>query len=653
MCGIAAFSLKPGLKKAQLDMAFLRIKTLGILNEERGEHSSGLFINGKIYKGYTDAPNKIYTKLFRDLISSNSFDVEELDSYKSTVSLVHTRKATYGNHTEENCHPFEIESIRGKNDNLYCVHNGSIENIWNLCTNHGVNHSNIHLDSKGLYTLIDKVGLSILNEYRGGAALIWNKKSESNAIYAYHGAYREKIDDKEIYEERPLYYMYTEEGLFLSSLAKHLTAISDYKYQKPEELPFNVVYKIQDGEFVEDFHHEVDRSTANLKTVSYSVSNCKTSTFYSRNADNSFNNSTRYEAPKKYYKPWQETLPLKSQQDFGIQTVFYQNGRYWYNDKNQKIPCDGQMFIKNRGVISIATDIAASSYWFFNGVMLNTEKDFEIVTGLIKTGKLSLFSANANFAFFLSKYSRYPVCNLENQGSTLSDCYRCAWYINTKRNTISFTPKFSGRHYIIKDGFLIEIKSSNKEDKKTIIDAKENTLLPTVRSNFDKLFFSEVEMMKAISNAEMQAITRFVKEECAKDAPLLQYDNNEVDYAVMSYLRTALSQKITIREVLNDTYNVLDRLLIYFEEDDSILKYEIEQENMENVKTVLVDVLSTIDDFEEQADELQAITDSDFAQEVAECIYRRVGEFKKSLTEVLVSNNCNDVVKMLNKKIIV
>jgi glucosamine 6-phosphate synthetase-like amidotransferase/phosphosugar isomerase protein len=106
MCGLLGH-LGNKTNKVNLD----KFNILGILNEERGEHSCGVTIDGEILKGIDEL------KVYRDFVSFYNLRAPNY----ATGMIGHTRKATYGQHTLENTHPFGFGSIKIEGKKETCI----------------------------------------------------------------------------------------------------------------------------------------------------------------------------------------------------------------------------------------------------------------------------------------------------------------------------------------------------------------------------------------------------------------------------------------------------------------------------------------------------------------------------------------------------
>lgn len=464
-CGIFGVSCPEGKKPNIKNLVIL-----GLYNRTRGTDSCGYYYNGNIVKGIDKESD------FKDFIIKNKLKPGELP-YETV--MCHTRKATYGSHTEENAHPHAV-------GNLVQTHNGTIKNIWSLCTKHGIPHVNIHVDSIGLAHIIQKDGFGVLNEYEGYAALTMVFVDDPASLYLYHGASKETEEGK-LYEERPLFYMQTSEGLYYSSIPESLAVINTNIKNEIKVLPHNMVYKIQHGRIVEEVY-KVERSENNVTKV------------WNNNA-NTYNNNTgnwrkAYERvaisgpAKQKDLPFntadvmklvdnnvrsavlKETAPPEKLDKYQSTQVYHRYGRFHrggYVEATKHSWVAGELLLNGEYIIDrdgkilhnpIDSDRTSDTYYFVRGVMMKGKKEYEQCLKDYKTwGDLRY-----NIPFYLSQWSRYPITSYFDEGAMIKRELRNAWYLNTKKFEGEITLKFTKRKYKIKGGYLDSITHEASSD---------------------------------------------------------------------------------------------------------------------------------------------------------------------------------------------
>jgi hypothetical protein len=454
MCGIYGCNLKSNTSHATARTALAKVKVLGLYNKSRGRDSCGVFIDGQILKGVG------VKKEFDDFIEKTL-----LPTPKQNFTIIgHDRWSTRGAHTERNAHPFLV------NDDLVGVHNGTIQNIDDLCKKYELNPKDYDVDSLALYTLIEKEGVRILNEYVGYAALAFTYLSDPNTLYIYHGASKNyKLGN--LIEERPLYFMEAEEGTYFSSMEDSLLAIKDREEDEIFVLEYNTVFQLKNGRFTKN-QIVIERDENNITATS---TNSRVGNSHRASNNQGCGMSTKTgitnvcgtEAPayeSAVHEPTilRETLPQKVLTNKEGGYIYYHRSRYW--EYKRKL-CQGPYNLLDRGVIT-DTEIAGSKTLFFwRGVLLKGEKEYRYLLDLEKTPSSFVNNKHMNFAAIISRFSRFPVTNLLEDAIHLQPYFRWAWYQEDRRYTGTFTPKYSGRHYTIADGCLKQIKPSQQKEE--------------------------------------------------------------------------------------------------------------------------------------------------------------------------------------------
>lgn len=443
-CGIFGFSLKPN---ADIKAALYRFKILGMYNIIRGRDATGVFVNGEIIKD---------TEEFDDFIEENIF----LPEVANNVVLGHTRSGSVGfKKTIDEAHPFLI------NESLVFTHNGSISNMGELCKKYKVDEKEFNVDSKLLGTLLYTEGHDVLNHYRGYAALAYTYLNEPNTLYLFHGTSK-NYKTSPLFEERPLYYLETSEGIFYSSIKDSLKAIKENKEDEIGDLNHNVIFKIRDGEFLIEDSVKIDREEANV-TVYHTPS-----VIHNDFRNRSYNNNCHVREPMDLRLIFKETLPKfvveSKKDDFkknGSKFIYFHFGRYWLAPREI---VNGPVYIKKGGLLGDYDDKVSELLFFYKGVLLKDREAYTEILNLSKeiVGKNWVTNpTDFNFADEMSKYSKFPVVALPNEfNMALSEGWRLGWYSKRSgRVNDSFTPKFGGRAYILENGMLRYIRSSHRE----------------------------------------------------------------------------------------------------------------------------------------------------------------------------------------------
>ena len=264
MCGIFAWAGNNPKKfnKAKFDIQ-------GIFNDERGGDSCGVTTDGEIYYG-VDRGRKEY----KDFLVESDY----IAPLKIPTVFGHTRKSSQGIINSHNAHPFGFGDNNEGFRFIGC-HNGTLHNHKEIARKYNVEdilyktsefntqiYERTKIDSEILLEAVYKSNsYHPLEEYIGGAALLFTDTTEPNVLYAFHGSSRKDWDDdhKKAFEERPLYYFKeSKNSLYVSSLSESLVAIGGVINETIFEFECNVVYKIKDGDIDKAETIKVNRNKA-------------------------------------------------------------------------------------------------------------------------------------------------------------------------------------------------------------------------------------------------------------------------------------------------------------------------------------------------------------------------------------------------------
>ena len=204
MCGLVGFSGKA-------DTSVLKALHLLADNDSRGGHSTGMFVNGKIYKPLDEAMNIL------PMLESND---------TGSVLIGHTRYGTHGQNTVENAHPFQHKGIIG-------AHNGVLDNYEEVGKKFGVKKTTV--DSEMIIKILGETrDASKLGLFGGTKAVLYT--ANDGKLYVYR-------------HNNPLFYLRKEEGVYFSSLKEGLENISG-KNEKVKECKKDKLFVWENGELL-------------------------------------------------------------------------------------------------------------------------------------------------------------------------------------------------------------------------------------------------------------------------------------------------------------------------------------------------------------------------------------------------------------------
>lgn len=697
-CGIAGFSGVKGLTKEQEVKILRNLKFLAICNQTRGEDGCGLYLNGQIYKGFDDVKNKVNTKKALDFFANFPLEQLKYDSTNYPNMIFHARKSTYGAHTYNNTHPFYIESVNGKKNDIVLVHNGTIEKIWEMCREHDLKITDYDVDSHALAAMMDKSGVEkVLTTYKGAAALMWTKPADSATMYVFHGASK-KTANGENYEERPMCYLKTAEGIYFSSMAESLWAISENPKDKVYDLEYNAVIKVTNGKFVSK--KEIPRENANVWVAPV----------VHRNTYVPPAQSTQKPAPFQEQLPfpnttlqtvtgnkgpvenliYKETKPTES---FDSGRVFFYHGRYYLGS----LLISGAYLLSAKGFVLPASSPEGTFYYFYAGVLLKNKEAYEAVDKISKDANSFLYDKKQNFAFFISQYAETPVTNMDGDytdgGTTGGNYWKHAFYLDKHRVAKPFTPKFSKRAYHISaGGFLTNINSSDKTNDKNPLSVS-NSKTDNI-SNFDIVFSTLDELKQNLTMDEKAAVQEYIKEKLSA-ASVVDPIPEEIQQECLSTYRKCINLQKSLRVVLEDDRKELEVFIELLErnnvepvignsdlpqmtddeffqiygyhmdslnfpkDDSSDNRQEDVVENIfidddhikrEAVKEKIEELINQISIISEIATELK-VYDDDLSQKVAQTISSSLNSLKYNIAEDLIENDETQLANYLNRTV--
>lgn len=415
-CGIFAWAGKDFKKfdKSKFDI-------LGLYNNERGGDSCGVSTDGEIYYGVGS-----FLKNYHEFIVQKNYKSPLL--YPTVIG--HTRKSSNGTINEHNAHPFGFGTLNEGFEFIGC-HNGTLINHLEIAKKYNIDEDHFKQDNghfdrskidseillEGIYKTKD---IKILNDYIGGAAILFQDLNEPNIIYAFHGASRKETTDvsEQIFEERPLYY-YRENknSLYISSIPEPLIAIGGELEKTVFEFDHNYVYKIENGDIDKAIKYKVDRSkSAHKRGYAPVVTHHNQAAAFHLGQHGMKLGRNRNKNKKKKVSDNTKIFNIydEIQDDFFKSKVYYKNLRYFRN--GHKI--NGiWTYIKNYGFYFLSFDINAAEKESFDLI----ERYFDLSTGsFIGLGKKH-DKNNKNHILPFPFQTQFPSLMYFHEGIMLKD----------------------------------------------------------------------------------------------------------------------------------------------------------------------------------------------------------------------------------------
>lgn len=233
MCGIGGII---NIESSPFDKR--SFETIGVLNDERGGDSCGIFIDN--YKSI--GLGKI--SLFRDFTISQEYPTE------SKINLVHCRKTSTGLNTNEfQCQPVVISNEEGT-PLFVLMHNGTIHNKASLATKYipDIDVKDMS-DSQIMAYIFFNGKYEALSEYTGTAAFcIVDYRTAEPTVMFFSGDswYNSKTEDYDV--ERQLYYITQDNRFIFSSISSSLYLIDNTA--QINKFPTNKLLQLVNNELV-------------------------------------------------------------------------------------------------------------------------------------------------------------------------------------------------------------------------------------------------------------------------------------------------------------------------------------------------------------------------------------------------------------------
>lgn len=350
MCGLFGFIANKN--KKQLD--YETFIGLGCSNDIRGGDSVGIFIDQQVEYG-------VDTK---KLFSSFYYSSELLKNTREvSLALGHTRKASIGTIGLHTAQPVVIRNSKTNKIDFVLLHNG--------------------ID---LFEEYEGAGMFITVDYR-------NNEADPD-IHFFKGKSKMTKYVQTSEEERPLWILETNKGLWFSSIKEGLNHKAFGTPYKVENLPSNVVLSYKNGKFTE--LKKIDRTQKYQKEVVNTYQNYYDEIVYPNEEmiNNNFSNNNKQ-------LPQIENTTIKYTDSFPISTFTKDptkmellKGKYFINEKL----ADGEYYLSDWGFIPSQILVNYhTKYYFIEGLLMYGKNIYEALLRFAK--ELKLTSAELIFRY--------------------------------------------------------------------------------------------------------------------------------------------------------------------------------------------------------------------------------------------------------------
>lgn len=457
--------------------------------ETRGKHATGIYTpNTGLIKKSEEALKFIKDDTVRNRIKADN------------VLIAHVRKATVGGIYEVgNAHPFEYE-------NLVVQHNGTLDNYKELAKKYNLPENSWKTDSQVLGSILsmnhkNNEPFKVLGEYEGAAAFVIYDK-DTGVLYAGHD------------EERPLYYGYIGEDMYISSINTSLEIIGCKDITSFKEF---VIHTIKDGKIIKTQPYTkksktvtsgIKRLVASLQDLFIFNNNGEAKYFF--NEDNKFT-GIPYGASIKYLLGYwirpqckingsltSEIAKLSPDKFYKVEEIIDQNSFYVIDDNNDKkkafktamdltyyIPIKGNRvtIINNEGYEDLTLNKSYEVLYHRFGddfVVINNDKDVKISVKTLDC-RVSLTEELENKHLEVSEEANSELFeNLDDDIPTELELLQDAvdnliLTISEEFTSIVVNPNFSADEDTTNKLIKLDAFISNCQDYKFLLNINENT----------------------------------------------------------------------------------------------------------------------------------------------------------------------------------
>ena len=381
MCGIFGII---NTKKSKFNKTLFNV--LGVHNDTRGGDSCGIFIDGKVEYGVNS--NKLYSNFLK---TSNLLK----ETHKCKIALGHCRKASVGVINESTAQPVVLKNDNGEIEYVL-MHNGTIYNYRALAAKYIPNINITGMtDSQVMARIFYHCGYNCLSEYYGGAVfVIVDYRKEEPQVLLWKGASRNNKYSPNLTEERPLYFIQTNNTLVFSSLNTYIEAAF---MEEAFTLYENQLVEVKDDDIyiVEEYSR---KDVAQTLPYNYGADYYNDVFGYNDSDYLDWDNPHVKTTPvvkKDTSKPKNKCSIIRITTD----GIFYRG----------TTPAHGRYFIDKFGNIHDTKVEGTIECWFWDGILLYGNDEFIFLINASKHYKLEVEEVKWCCPELLNSLSPYPV----------------------------------------------------------------------------------------------------------------------------------------------------------------------------------------------------------------------------------------------------
>ena len=429
------------VKKSKFDKTLFNV--LGIQNDSRGGDSCGIFIDGKTEYGIDKL--KLYANFYKRSKIIN-------ETTKCKIALGHCRKASVGVISEKTAQPIVIKDDNG-NTEFVVMHNGTIYNYKALAQKYipDVDITGM-TDSQVMARIFYYTGYDCLSEYYGGAVFIIIDYRIEPTVYLFKGSSKTNTHSTVETEERPLYYVQTDDTFVFSSLYTFLAAST------PEETVYTLIpnqlieVKADDCYLVQDYPRN---------KVAQTLPSNYNSNYYKEMYG--YDDYDFYDWDNKNTKqiPFQEENKEKEKKENPKVIRVTSEGIYHIDNK----PVHGKYIVNSDGLVFQYSNPNTSEFWFWDGILLYGHVEFMFLSNACKYYQLAYDDVKYTCPEILNYLSPYPIKDPDYVGNNnIGDkWFKCTDMDNLEFYNGTIQLPLEAKQFYCKEGTLMHTTWTNKD----------------------------------------------------------------------------------------------------------------------------------------------------------------------------------------------